>query len=124
MPILIQQDVAIPYPKKMALAIQFPYAIVDIHNSFDYLEEVWEMLVHRLSTALEEAGMTILEGKTHINDDYTCIAYQLVLLVIPPKVNFAFLYAILKQEALPHQFTITTANPYNNQEVDILVQTN
>ncbi|WP_060873173.1 hypothetical protein [Myroides odoratus] len=124
MSILIQQDIAIPYPKKMALSIQFPYAIVDIHNSFDYLEEVWEMIIQTLSTALEKAGMTILEGRTDINDDYTCIAYQLVLLVTPPKVNFAFLYTILKQEGLPNQFTITTANPYNNQEVDILIQTN
>ncbi|WP_353117583.1 hypothetical protein [Myroides odoratus] len=124
MSILIQQDIAIPYPKKMPLSIQFPYAIVDIHNSFDYLEEVWEMIIQTLSTALEKAGMAILEGRTNINDDYTCIAYQLVLLVTPPKVNFAFLYTILKQEELPHQFTITTANPYNNQEVDILIQTN
>ncbi|MDM1045620.1 hypothetical protein HX004_12655 [Myroides sp. 1354] len=124
MPILIQQDIEIPYSKKMAIAIQFPYAIVDIHNSFDYLEELWETIVYTLSSALEEIGISILEGTTTINDDYTFITYQLVVLVIPPKVNFAFLYEILVQQGLPHQFTITTANVYNNQKIDILVQTN
>lgn len=123
MSILVQQDLVVPYLKKTPLTIVFPYEIVDIHNSFDYLEELWESIVYTLSSALTEQGLSIVEGKTDINENYTTIAYVLVLLVPPPSVNFSFLYEKLVQKELPHQLTITTPNPYNKQELDILLQT-
>ncbi|MDR0194076.1 MAG: hypothetical protein LBI73_03045 [Myroides sp.] len=123
MPIITQQDLVIPYPKKIELSIQFDYAIVDIHNSFDYLEELWEDIVATISNAITDRGITILEGTTDINDDYTIIAYNLVILAVPPFINFSFIHDNLINNELPHKLILTTPNHYNNKEPDTLLET-
>ncbi|MGL5276974.1 hypothetical protein SAMN04488018_11263 [Myroides marinus] len=123
MPIITQHDLVIPYPKKVTLSIQFSYAIVDIHNSFDYLEELWENIVNTITNAITDRGITILEGTTDINDDYTIIAYNLVILAVPPYINFSFIYDELVASELPNQLRLTTPNYYNNEELDILLET-
>lgn len=123
MPIITQHDLVIPYPKKIELSIQFDYTIVDIHNSFDYLEELWDDIVTTISNAITDRGITILEGTTDINDDYTIIAYNLVILAVPPYINFSFLHDELIANELPHQLLLTTPNHYNNEEFDILLET-
>ncbi|MDR0193915.1 MAG: hypothetical protein LBI73_02220 [Myroides sp.] len=123
MPIITQRDLVIPYPKKIELSIQFNYAIVDIHNSFDYLEELWDDIVTTISNAITDKGITILEGTTDINDDYTIIAYNLVILAVPPYINFSFIHDELIVNELPHQLLLTTPNHYNNEELDILLET-
>lgn len=123
MPIITQHDLVIPYPKKIELSIQFDYAIVDIHNSFDYLEELWEDIVTTISNAITDRGITILEGTTDINDDYTIIAYNVVILAVPPYINFSFIHDELIANELPHQLLLTTPNHYNNEESDILLET-
>lgn len=123
MPIISQQNLLIPYPQKVTLSIQFDYAIVDIHNSFDYLEELWEDIVTTISNAITGRGITILEGSTDINDNYTIIAYNLVILAVPPYTNFSFIHDELITNELPHQLLLTTPNHYNNEELDILLKT-
>ncbi|EPH11188.1 hypothetical protein HMPREF9713_01672 [Myroides odoratimimus CCUG 12700] len=123
MPIISQQNLLIPYPQKVALSIQFDYAIVDIHNSFDYLEELWEDIVTTISNAITDSGITILEGTTDINDNYTIIAYNLVILAVPPYIDFTFIYNDLYDVDLPSSFLISTPNYYNKEIKDILLQT-
>lgn len=123
MPIITQHDLVIPYPKKIELSIQFDYAIVDIHNSFDYLQELWDEIVTTISNAITDRGITILEGTTDINDGYTIIAYNVVILAVPPYINFSFIYDELLTNELPHQLLLTTPNHYNNEELDILLET-
>ncbi|MCS7474505.1 hypothetical protein [Myroides odoratimimus] len=123
MPIVSQQNLLIPYPQKVALSIQFDYAIVDIHNSFDYLEELWEDIVTTISNAITDSGITILEGTTDINDNYTIIAYNLVILAVPPYIDFTFIYNDLYDVDLPSSFLISTPNYYNKEIKDILLQT-
>lgn len=123
MPIVSQQNLLIPYPQKVALSIQFDYAIVDIHNSFDYLEELWEDIVTTISNAITDSGITILEGTTDINDNYTIIAYNLVILAVPPYIDFTFIYNDLYDVDLPSSFLISTPNHYNKEIKDILLQT-
>ncbi|MDR2222907.1 MAG: hypothetical protein LBE34_09215 [Flavobacteriaceae bacterium] len=123
MTIISQQDLLIPYPKKVELSIQFDYAIVDIHNSFDYLEELWEEIVSTMANAITDRGITILQGTTAINEDYTLIMYNIVILAVPPFINFSFVYNELTQKDLPHQFVIITPNYYNSEEKDILLKT-
>ncbi|WP_408582610.1 hypothetical protein QCB52_10650 [Myroides odoratimimus] len=123
MPIVSQQNLLIPYPQKVALSIQFDYAIVDIHNSFDYLEELWEDIVLTIANAITDSGITILEGTTDINDNYTIIAYNLVILAVPPYIDFTFIYNDLYDVDLPSSFLISTPNYYNKEIKDILLQT-
>ncbi|EHO12903.1 hypothetical protein MODO_3482 [Myroides odoratimimus] len=123
MPIISQQNLLIPYPQKVALSVQFDYAIVDIHNSFDYLEELWEDIVTTISNAITDSGITILEGTTDINDNYTIIAYNLVILAVPPYIDFTFIYNDLYDVDLPSSFLISTPNYYNKEIKDILLQT-
>lgn len=123
MPITTQQDLLIPYPQKVALSIQFDYAIVDIHNSFDYLEDLWEDIVNTTANAMTDRGITILNGTTDINDNYTIIAYNLVILAVPPYLNFSFIYDELTAKELPNQLQLTTPNHYNSEERDILLET-
>lgn len=123
MPIITQRDLVIPYPKKVELSIQFNYAIVAIHNSFDYLEDLWEDIVYTIAKSITDRGITILNATTDINDDYTIIAYNLTLLVSPPYINFTFIYDELTVAKLPHQLRLTTPNYYNNDESDILLET-
>lgn len=123
MTIISQQDLLIPYPKKVELSIQFDYAIVNIHNSFDYLEELWKEIVSTMANAITDRGITILLGTTAINEDYTLIMYNIVILAVPPFINFSFVYNELTQKDLPHQFVIITPNHYNSEENDILLKT-
>ncbi|ALU26697.1 MULTISPECIES: hypothetical protein [Myroides] len=123
MPIISQQNLLIPYPQKVALSVQFDYAIVDIHNSFDYLEELWDDIVLTIANAITDSGITILEGTTDINDNYTIIAYNLVILAVPPYIDFTFIYNDLYDVDLPSSFLISTPNYYNKEIKDILLQT-
>lgn len=123
MPIISQQNLLIPYPQKVALSIQFDYAIVDIHNSFDYLEDLWDDIVLAIANAFNDRGISILEGTTNINEDYTIISYKVVILAVPPYINFSFIHDELITNELPHQLLLTTPNHYNNEELDILLET-
>ncbi|WP_267740621.1 hypothetical protein [Myroides injenensis] len=123
MSIITQQDLLISYPKKVELSIQFDYAIVDIHNSFDYLEELWEDIVTAIENVITDKGIVILNGTTDINEDYTIIAYNLVILAVPPYINFSFIYHELVAKELPCQFRILSPNYYNSDQNDILLQT-
>lgn len=123
MSIITQQDLLISYPKKVELSIQFDYAIVDIHNSFDYLEELWEDIVTAIENVITDKGIVILNGTTDINEDYTIIAYNLVILAVPPYINFSFIYHELVAKELPFQFRILSPNYYNSDQNDILLQT-
>lgn len=123
MSLLINENLLIPFPQKIDLSIQFSYEIVDIHNSFDYLEELWEDIITTISTSIQDRGITILKGETNINDDYTIISYELIILGNPPYLNLAFIYDELSSAELPIVFLITTPNYYNNEVNDILLQT-
>ncbi|MEK6493606.1 hypothetical protein [Myroides odoratimimus] len=123
MPIITQQNLLIPYPQKVALSIQFDYAIVDIHNSFDYLEELWDDIVLTITNAFNDRGITILEGTTNINEDYTVISYEVVALVTPPYIDFSFVFDNLYDVDLPSAFLISTPNYYDKEIKDILLQT-
>ncbi|MTG99475.1 MULTISPECIES: hypothetical protein [Myroides] len=123
MPIITQQNLLIPYPQKVALSIQFDYAIVDIHNSFDYLEELWDDIVLTITNAFNDRGITILEGTTNINEDYTVISYEVVTLVTPPYIDFSFVFDNLYDVDLPSAFLISTPNYYDKEIKDILLQT-
>ncbi|MDM1397748.1 hypothetical protein HX049_11215 [Myroides odoratimimus] len=123
MPIISQQNLLIPYPQKVALSIQFDYAIVDIHNSFDYLEELWDDIVLTITNAFNDRGITILEGTTNINEDYTVISYEVVVLVTPPYIDFSFVFDNLYDVDLPSAFLISTPNYYDKEIKDILLQT-
>ncbi|MGL4582111.1 MAG: hypothetical protein ACRCVU_03910 [Flavobacterium sp.] len=122
MPIISQQNLLIPYPQKVALSIQFDYAIVDIHNSFDYLEELWEDIITTISTSIQDRGITILKGETNINNTFTIISYELIILGIPPYFNLAFIYDELNSAELPNIFTIYTPNHYDVNKKDIILQ--
>lgn len=123
MPIISQQDLLIPYPTKLELSIQFDYSIVNIHNSFDYLEELWDDIVLTIANTFNDRGISILEGTTNINEDYTVISYELIILGNPPYLNLAFIYDELRSTELPSAFMISTPNYYDNAKKDILLQT-
>lgn len=121
MSLLINENLLIPFPQKINLSIQFSYEIVDIHNSFDYLEELWDEIISTLSNAFADNGITILEGRTNINDDYTIISYELIILGNPPYLNLAFIYDELSSAELPNMFTIYTPNHYDVNKKDIIL---
>ncbi|MEC4052948.1 hypothetical protein VSP10_09100 [Myroides odoratimimus] len=123
MPIISQQNLLIPYPQKVALSVQFDYAIVDIHNSFDYLEELWDDIVLTIANAFKDRGISILESTTNINEDYTIISYEVIILAVPPYIDFTFIYNDLYDVDLPSSFLISTPNYYNKEIKDILLQT-
>ncbi|AJA69439.1 hypothetical protein HMPREF9714_01184 [Myroides odoratimimus CCUG 12901] len=123
MPIISQQNLLIPYPQKVALSVQFDYAIVDIHNSFDYLEELWDDIVLTITNAFKDRGISILESTTNINEDYTIISYEVIILAVPPYIDFTFIYNDLYDVDLPSSFLISTPNHYNKEIKDILLQT-
>ncbi|MFM9402212.1 hypothetical protein ACKLNQ_09725 [Myroides odoratimimus] len=123
MPIISQQNLLIPYPQKVALSVQFDYAIVDIHNSFDYLEELWDDIVLTIANAFNDRGISILESTTNINEDYTIISYEVIILAVPPYIDFTFIYNDLYDVDLPSSFLISTPNYYNKEIKDILLQT-
>lgn len=123
MPIISQQNLLIPYPQKVALSVQFDYAIVDIHNSFDYLEELWDDIVLTIANAFNDRGISILERTTNINEDYTIISYEVIILAVPPYIDFTFIYNDLYDVDLPSSFLISTPNYYNKEIKDILLQT-
>ena len=122
MSLLINENLLISFPQKIDLSIQFSYEIVDIHNSFDYLEELWEDIITTISTSIQDRGITILKGETNINDDYTIISYELVILGNPPYLNLAFIYDELSSADLPNIFTIYTPNHYDVNKKDIILQ--
>ncbi|WP_121965499.1 hypothetical protein [Myroides sp. N17-2] len=124
MSLLINENLLIPFPQKIDLSIQFSYEIVDIHNSFDYLEELWDEIISTISTSIQDRGITFLKGKTNINDTFTIIAYDIIILGIPPSLNLAFIYDELSSIELPNIFTIYTPNHYNHKVNDILIHTN
>lgn len=122
MSLLINENLLIPFPQKIDLSIQFSYEIVDIHNSFDYLEELWEDIITTISTSIQDRGITILKGVTNINDDYTIISYELIILGNPPSLNLAFIYDALSSAELPNIITIYTPNHYDVNKKDIILQ--
>lgn len=117
----INENLLIPYPQKVVLSIQFPYEIVDIHNSFDYLEELWDEIISTIYQSFTDRGITILEGSTNINDDYTTISYELTIVGIPPYLNLAFICEELSKAELPKKLIIYTPNQYEIKIKDIIL---
>lgn len=105
----------INYPQKINLLIEFPYEIVNIHNSFDYLEDKWDDIVDYILHVIKIQEMNVLCHSTEFDEQFTMISCQLTLLVNPPYLDVNFLGESILNYDKNLKFTIKTINKYDTE---------
>lgn len=117
----MENKIKIDYPQKVNLIIEFPYALFDVHNSFDYLEDKWEAITDLIKEKFKKKQWFILKTNTEIvYNEFSTIEFQIQFLAIPPEFNCNFIVDFLVQHDENLLFTIKTNDNYVKDKWQIL----
>ncbi|WP_282628387.1 hypothetical protein [Empedobacter sedimenti] len=120
----MENKIKIDYPQKLNLVVEFPYALFDIHNSFDYLEDKWEAITDLIKEKFKNKQLSILKTNKKIAyKEFSTIEFQIQCLANPPEFDCNFIVDFLLQHDENLLFTIKTNDEYVKNEWKILYKT-
>lgn len=111
----MENRLLINYPQKINLLIEFPYEIVNIHNSFDYLEDKWDDIVDHILHIMKIQELNVLSHSTEFDERFTIISYHLIFLVNPPYLDVNFIAESILNYDNNLKFKIKSDNKYDTE---------